>query len=53
MHVFGTDYITGGAVSGEWWEGAHLNTEEGFLLLKVKGEEVTWEYIDFGWEVGD
>jgi len=50
MHVFGTDYITGGAVSASWWEGPYLGTEEGFLLIKVKGNSATWEYIDCGWE---
>ncbi len=51
MHVFGTDYVTGGAVSAAWWEGPYLGTEEGFLLLKVKDNDVTWEYIDYGWSV--
>jgi len=24
--------------------------EEGFLVLNVNGEELEWEYVDFGWE---
>jgi len=52
MRVFGTDYITSGAVSAAWWEGPYLNTEEGFILVKVKGEELSWEYVDYGWNVG-
>jgi len=51
MHVFGTDYVTGGSVAASWWEGPYLGTEEGFLLLKAKGDQVTWEYVDYGWEV--
>jgi 3',5'-cyclic AMP phosphodiesterase CpdA len=51
LHVFGTSYVTGGAVAAAWWEGPYLDTEEGFLLLKVKGDEVVWEYVDYGWEV--
>lgn len=43
--------ITGGAVSAAWWEGPYLGTEEGFLLLKVSGNSVIWEYIDYGWAV--
>lgn len=53
MHVFGTDFITGGAVSGAWWTGPYLGTEEGFLLLSVKGKDLTWEYVDYGWQVVD
>jgi 3',5'-cyclic-AMP phosphodiesterase len=49
MYVFGTDYITGGSVAGAWWEGPYLDTEEGFVLLKVAGDNVTWEYVDYGW----
>ena len=51
LHVFGTDYITGGAVSGSWWEGPYMSIEEGFLLVKVKAGELSWEYIDYGWQV--
>jgi 3',5'-cyclic-AMP phosphodiesterase len=51
LHVFGTDYVTGGAVSAAWWEGPYLGTEEGFLLLKVVDDKVSWEYIDYGWSV--
>ena len=51
LHVFGTSYVTGGAVAAAWWEGPYLDTEEGFLLLKVKGDEGVWEYVDYGWEV--
>jgi 3',5'-cyclic-AMP phosphodiesterase len=51
MHVFGTDFVTGGSVAASWWEGPYLGTEEGFLLLKAKGNEVSWEYVDYGWNV--
>jgi UDP-2,3-diacylglucosamine pyrophosphatase LpxH len=50
LHVFGTSYVTAGAVSGSWWEGPYMSIEEGFLLVKVKGKEATWEYVDYGWE---
>lgn len=51
MHVFGTDFVTGGSVAAAWWKGPYLGTEEGFLLLKVKDNKVTWEYVDYGWDV--
>jgi 3',5'-cyclic-AMP phosphodiesterase len=51
MYVFGTNYITGGSIAGAWWEGPYLDTEEGFVLLNVKGEEVSWEYVDYSWTV--
>ena len=51
LYVFGTDYVTGGSVAGAWWEGPYLGTEEGFLLLKVKGNNVSWKYVDFGWQI--
>jgi len=43
-------FITGGAVSGLWWSnkpGSH--PEEGFQMIHVKGDELSSEYIDFGW----
>jgi 3',5'-cyclic AMP phosphodiesterase CpdA len=50
MHAFGTDYITAGSVAAAWWEGPYYGTEEGFLLVKVKGVDATWDYVDYGWE---
>lgn len=45
-----THFITGGAVSGRWWNNKPGDTpEEGFLLVKVKGEQIEWEYVDYGW----
>ena len=43
-------FITGGAVCARWWKnkpGAPL--QEGFVLLKLNGEDVDWEYVDIGW----
>jgi Icc protein len=43
-------FITGGAVCGRWWSnkpGDH--PEEGFQMIHVKGDELSSEYIDFGW----
>lgn len=45
-----THFITGGAVCGLWWNNKPQSIpEEGFLLVKVKGEEIEWEYVDYGW----
>ncbi len=45
----GIHYITGGAVSSQWWQGKRYGMEEGFLKIDVCGKDFTWEYIDFGW----
>jgi Icc protein len=43
-------FITGGAVCGMWWNNKpESTTEEGFLLVHVNGDDLTWEYVDFGW----
>ena len=43
-------FITGGAVSGRWWQGPpSKNVEEGFLLIKA-GDQISWHYVDYGWE---
>jgi 3',5'-cyclic AMP phosphodiesterase CpdA len=52
LHVFGTDFVTGGAIAGAWWEGPYLDTEEGFLVVKVVDDDLSWEYIDYGWNAG-
>ena len=43
-------FITGGAVSGQWWSNKPgSQPEEGFQMIHVKGDELSSEYIDFGW----
>lgn len=51
IYVDGIHFITGGAVSGKWWHGANRGFEEGFVLVKVMGDEFEWEYVDYGWNV--
>jgi hypothetical protein len=46
----GIEYSTVGAVSGNWWKGARDGFEEGYARLEFRGEQVSWEYIDYGWE---
>lgn len=49
--------ITGGSIAGRpsWrrvddrGDGVWYS-EEGFLLIHVKGEHISWDYIDIGWE---
>jgi 3',5'-cyclic AMP phosphodiesterase CpdA len=50
MYAFGTHFVTGGAVSSAWWEGRYMGTEEGFLLVRVEGGNISWNYVDYGWE---
>jgi Icc protein len=51
IKVGGITFLTGGAVSANWWEGPYHGLEEGFVLIKIRENEFEWEYIDFGWEV--
>ncbi len=51
INVGGITFLTGGAVSADWWEGPFHGLEEGFVWIKIRENEFEWEYIDFGWEV--
>ena len=43
-------FITGGAVSARWWNNKPTDyPEEGFVLVNITGENVIWDYIDYGW----
>lgn len=44
-------FITGGAVSAGWWDGPIGKMEEGFMMIKVYGNQVKTEYMDYGWMV--
>jgi 3',5'-cyclic AMP phosphodiesterase CpdA len=43
-------YITGGSIAGNGWKGRRHNTKEGFVMIKVNGDDFTWDYVDHGWE---
>jgi Icc protein len=47
-------FITGGAVCGLWWSNEPgALPEEGFMMIHVKGDELSSEYIDYGWTPPD
>ncbi len=48
VHYAGCQYITSGAVCGNWWRGARMGHPEGFALLRVRGGQVEWSYQTFG-----
>jgi Icc protein len=51
IEVYGTHFITVGAVCARWWKGANDGVEEGFLKVNIHGDDFCWEYVDYGWEV--
>jgi 3',5'-cyclic-AMP phosphodiesterase len=44
------EFLVGGAVSASWWEGPREGMEEGFMKIDIRGDDISWNYIDFGWE---
>ena len=46
----GVKFLTGGAVCGQWWRGPWQGTEEGFMVIELRGGDVWWRYVDIGWE---
>lgn len=43
-------FLTGGSIAGNGWKGRRHNTKEGFVKIRVDGDDFSWEYIDHGWE---
>ncbi|MEO9894098.1 metallophosphoesterase [Aurantibacter sp.] len=43
-------FLTGGSIAGNGWKGRRHNTKEGFVKIKIKGGDFSWEYVDHGWE---
>jgi Icc protein len=46
----GTQYITGGAVCGNWWRGARMGVPEGFTVVSVRNGSVNTRYESSGFE---
>ncbi len=49
----GVPYITGGAVSGNWWHGTRLGTPEGFTVVTVADNRLTTRYETYGFRSVD
>ncbi|HET9833139.1 MAG TPA: metallophosphoesterase [Vicinamibacterales bacterium] len=44
----GCQFVTSGAVCGNWWKGPRDGHPEGFGVLTVRGDEVQWRYETYG-----
>jgi 3',5'-cyclic AMP phosphodiesterase CpdA len=51
IYIDGIHFITGGAICGAWWNGPNKGFEEGFMKIDISGEDISWEYKDYGWNV--
>lgn len=51
IFIDGIHFITSGAVSAKWWTGPNMGFEEGFMFFNVNGEDFTWKYVDYGWQI--
>ena len=53
LHIFekieigGIQIVTGGAISGKWWQGIYKNTPPGFLLVDINGTNISTQYIPY------
>jgi 3',5'-cyclic AMP phosphodiesterase CpdA len=45
-----TQYITSGAVCGNWWLGPRLGTPEGFTVISLREGKVTTRYETYGFK---
>ena len=44
----GCQFLTSGAVCGNWWKGPRLGHPEGFAVVTVKADTVSWRYETYG-----
>jgi 3',5'-cyclic AMP phosphodiesterase CpdA len=44
----GCQFITSGAVCGNWWKGPRDGHPEGFGVVTVRGDDVQWHYETYG-----
>jgi 3',5'-cyclic-AMP phosphodiesterase len=43
--------ISGGSVAGRpTWGGSREGEPPGFLLFNIKGQDISWKFIDYGWK---
>jgi Icc protein len=50
LQYHGTEYLTGGAVCGEWWKGRMEDgTQEGYTLCQVRKGQIFTTYVTYPW----
>jgi hypothetical protein len=50
IHQSGIHFITGGSIAGRpSWQGFRNDESSGFLLIKIKDQDISWDFINFGW----
>jgi hypothetical protein len=49
----GIQFITSGAVSGNWWHGTRLGTPEGFTVVSLRNGKLSYSYETYGFQTID
>lgn len=49
----GVQYITSGAVCGNWWHGLRLGTPEGFTVVSIRNGQLSTRYETYGFHSVD
>jgi 3',5'-cyclic-AMP phosphodiesterase len=51
IQIDGVSFINGGAICGNWWEGAQMGCPEGFTVLDLSSDgNFAAEYRPYGWK---
>lgn len=48
-----TQYITGGAVCGNWWHGPRMGVPEGFTVVSLRSGKISTRYETYGFQSVD
>lgn len=46
----GCQFLTAGAVCGNWWKGAREGHPEGFAVITVRNGQIAWRYETYGFQ---
>lgn len=49
----GTQYITSGAVCGNWWHGSRMGVPEGFMIVSLREGKISTRYETYGFKSVD
>jgi 3',5'-cyclic-AMP phosphodiesterase len=53
VNYHGIEYITSGAVCGNWWHGTRMGTPEGFTVVSLREGKLTHRYETYGFKTID